>query len=94
MGKKMRLARTPVLCWLFRADVSLVRGFLEQARDELKQAYMGAAQLGDYAMFILIARRDYELRKQLGQLGDAHVGAGHALGALVPPEVGKRRIGG
>jgi serine/threonine protein kinase/tetratricopeptide (TPR) repeat protein len=94
MGKKMRLARTPVLCWLFRADVSLVRGFLEQARDELKQAYMGAAQLGDYAMFILIARRDYALRKQLGQLGEAHVGAGHALGALVPPEVGKRRIGG
>jgi serine/threonine protein kinase/tetratricopeptide (TPR) repeat protein len=93
MGKKMRLARTPVLCWLFRADVSLVRGFLEQARDELKQAYMGAAQLGDYAMFILIARRDYALRKKLGQLGDAHVGAGQALGALVPPEVGKRRLG-
>jgi serine/threonine protein kinase/tetratricopeptide (TPR) repeat protein len=93
MGKKMRLARTPVLCWLFRADVSFVRGFLEQARDELRQAYMGAAQLGDYAMFILIARRDYALRKKLGQLGDHHIGAGYALGALVPPEVGKRRLG-
>ena len=55
--------RTPVLCWLFRADVSAARGELTSAREELRQAYAHAAQLGDYAMFILLARRDYLLQR-------------------------------
>lgn len=91
MGKKMRLARTPVLCWLFRADVSTARGDWESARDELRQAYNSAGQLGDYALFIMIARRDYMLQAKLGQLGDPHIGAGFAIGALIPPEIGPRR---
>ncbi len=92
MGKSLRLVRTPVLCWLFRADVSASRGELTSAREELRQAYAHAAQLGDYAMFILLARRDYLLQRELGQLGDPHIGAGYALGALIPPEVGRRRF--
>ena len=91
MGKKMQLARTPVLCWLFRADVSTARARWEEAREELRQAYMHAAQLGDYALFIHIARRDYMLQQKVGQLGDPHIGAGWALGALVPPETGTSR---
>jgi hypothetical protein len=91
MGKKMRLARTPVLCWLFRADVSTARGDWESARDELRQAYNSAGQLGDYALFIMIARRDYMLQEKIGQLGDPHIGAGFAIGALIPPEIGPRR---
>lgn len=91
MGKKMKLARTPVLCWLFRADVSTARGDWETARDELRQAYNSAGQLGDYALFIMIARRDYLLQQRLEKLGDPHVGSGFALGALIPPEIGPRR---
>ena len=91
MGRKMYLSRTPALCWLFRADVSTARQNWAEAREELKQAYSAASQLGDYAMFILIARRDYLLQQKLNQLGDPHIGAGWALGGLVPPEIGPRR---
>lgn len=94
MGKKMRLARTPVLCWLFRADVSAARGEFTTAREELRQAYVHASQLGDYALFIPIARRDYALQKALGQLADVTLGQGYALGALTPPEIVRRRFEG
>ena len=92
MGKKMRLNRTPILCWLFRADVTAARQDPATAREELKQAYIHSAQLGDYALFIAIARRDYLLQHTLGTLSDPHIGAGFAIGALVPPEIGKRRF--
>jgi len=91
-AKKMRLVRTPVLCWLFRADVSAARREFQTARDELKHAYAAAAQLGDYALFIPISRRDYVLQREMGHLGDPHLGAGYAIGALVPPEIGDRRF--
>lgn len=94
MGKKMRLGRTPVLCWLFRADVSAARQDYTTARDELRQAYMHASQLGDYALFILIARRDYALQKAQAQLADVTIGQGYALGALIPPEIRRRRFDG
>ncbi len=91
-GKKMRLVRAPAVCWLFRADVSSARGDYTAARDELKQAYACASQLGDYALFIPIARRDYSIQREVGQLGDPHVGAGYSIGGLVPPEVLRRRF--
>ncbi len=91
VSKKLKLSRTPVLCWLFRADVSAARKQWAVARDELRQAYMHAGQLGDYSLFILIARRDYLLQQRLGNLGDPHVGSGWAIGALIPPEIGARR---
>lgn len=92
MARKLQLARTPVLCWLFRADVSAAKQRWDDARNELRQAYAMAGQLGDYAMFILIARRDYMLQQKLGKLGDPHIGNGWALGALVPPEIAPRRV--
>ena len=91
MGKKMRLTRTPVLCWLFRADVSTARGELTTAREELRQAYVHASQLGDYALFVLIARRDHMIQRALGQVGDARHLRSWALGALIPPEIARRR---
>lgn len=91
MGKKLKLARTPVLCWLFRADVSAARKEWATAREELRQAYACAGQLGDYALFIMLARRDYLLQQRLKSLGDPHVGSGWAIGALIPPEIGPRR---
>ena len=91
MGKKLKLSRTPVLCWLFRADVSAARKEWATAREELRQAYTCAGQLGDYALFIMIARRDYLLQQRMGNLGDPHVGSGWAIGALIPPEIGSRR---
>ena len=91
MGKKLKLSRTPVLCWLFRADVSAARKEWATAREELRQAYTCAGQLGDYALFIMIARRDYLLQQRMGNLGDPHVGSGWAIGALIPPEIGARR---
>ena len=91
-GKKMRLVRAPAVCWLFRSDVSSARGDYAAAREELKQAYACASQLGDYALFIPIARRDYSIQREVGQLGDPHVGAGYSIGGLVPPEVLRRRF--
>ena len=90
-AKKMQLLRTPILCWLFRADVSASGAQWGAAREELKQAYRHAAQLGDYAMFIPIARRDCFLKAKLGQPGDPLPGQGYSLGGLLPPEVGALR---
>jgi tetratricopeptide (TPR) repeat protein len=83
---------TTVLCYLFRSDVEAARGNYGQARDYLRYAHVAAAQLGDFSIFIPIARRTYLLQKELGQLGDPHSGSGFAIGALLPPEVGARRF--
>jgi tetratricopeptide (TPR) repeat protein len=80
----MNLKRTPILCWLYRADVSIAQGKLDDARARLRQAYDLAAQLGDHAVFLIIARRE-------AVLGGLSPNSGVALGALVPPEVGVRR---
>ncbi|MEZ4458473.1 MAG: hypothetical protein R3E66_01845 [bacterium] len=86
------ITKANVLCYLFRADVAAARGNWAEARDFLRYAHVGAAQIGDYALFIPIARRTYLVQKESGQLGDPHAGAGHAIGAMIPPEVGKRRF--
>jgi tetratricopeptide (TPR) repeat protein len=89
---ELNLNKAAVLCYLFKADVAAARGEYSEARDLLRYAQIGAAQIGDYAMVIPIARRNYLIQKELGQLGDPHIGAGHAIGALIPPEVGVRRF--
>lgn len=86
------VARANVLCYLFRADVAAARGNWAQARDYLRYAHVGAAQVGDYSLFIPIARRTYIVQKESGQLGDPHAGQGYAIGAMLPPEIGKRRF--
>jgi len=86
------LPRASVLAYLFKADVEAARGKWSRARELLRFAHIGAAQAGDYALFIPIARRNYLLQKELGHLGDPHAGAGWSLGAMIPPEVGTRRF--
>ncbi len=89
---ELNLNKAAVLCYLFKADVAAARGEFSEARELLRYAQVGAAQIGDYAMVIPIARRNYLLQKEQGQLGDPHIGAGHCIGALIPPEVGVRRF--
>lgn len=91
MGRRMKLRRTELLCWLFRADVNAARGEVEQAREELREAYTLAARMGDYALFIAIARRDRHLQRRLGLSAPPEPADGYALGALTPPEIGHRR---
>jgi len=86
------ISRANVLCYVFRSDVAASRGIWAEARDFLRYAHVGAAQVGDYALFIPIARRTYIVQKEVGQLGDPQAGAGYAIGALIPPEVGRRRF--
>lgn len=86
------LQRAAALCYMFKADVAASRGEYQEARDLLKASHSAAAQLGDYALFIPIARRSYLVRKANGELGDPHAGAGWAIGSLIPPEVGVRRF--
>ena len=91
MSQRLKLKRTPVLCWLCRADVSAARGEWERAREELREAYACAGELGDYALFILLARRDALLQRRLGLKVAHQAGSGWAIGALIPPELGPRR---
>ena len=86
------LTRAATLCHLFKADVAASRAEFEHARDLLRAAHVGAAQIGDYALFIPIARRIYLIQKETGELGDPHTGAGWAIGSIIPPEVGIRRF--
>jgi serine/threonine protein kinase/tetratricopeptide (TPR) repeat protein len=86
------ISRANVLCYVFRSDVAASRGIWAEARDFLRYAHVGAAQVGDYALFIPIARRTYIVQKEVGQLGDPQAGAGYAIGAMIPPEVGRRRF--
>jgi serine/threonine protein kinase/tetratricopeptide (TPR) repeat protein len=86
------LQRAAALCYLFKADVAAARESWQEARELLRAAHASAAQLGDYALFIPIARRNYLIQKEAGELGDPHVGAGFAIGSLIPPEVGERRF--
>ena len=81
-----------VLCDFFRADVAISRQDYPEAINLLSSARVKAASLGNYALFIPIARREYLVGQQLGQFNDPHLGAGHALGTLIPPETGRRRF--
>jgi hypothetical protein len=85
-------SRAAALCYLFKADIAAAREQWQEARDLLRASHVAAAQLGDYALFIPIARRTYLIQKETGELGDPHVGAGYAIGSLIPPEVGQRRF--
>lgn len=89
---ELNLNKAAVLCYLFKADVAAARGEHSEARELLRYAQIGAAQIGDFAMVIPIARRSYLIQRQQEQLGDPHLGAGYAIGALIPPEVGSRRF--
>ncbi len=89
---EQNLQRAAAICYMFKADVAAARGLHQDARDLLRASHMAAAQLGDYALFIPIARRSYLIQKAIGQLGDPHVGGGWAIGSLIPPEVGVRRF--
>lgn len=86
------LPRASVIAYLFKADVEASRGKWAKAREFLRFSHIGAAQAGDYSLFIPIARRNYLLQKEMGHLGDPHAGAGWSLGAMIPPEVGRRRF--
>lgn len=86
------VSRANVLCYIFRADVSAARENWAEARDFLRYAHVSAAQVGDYGLFLPIARRTYLVQKEAGQLGDPHTSSGYAIGSLLPPEVGPRRF--
>ena len=89
---EQNLQRAAAICYMFKADVAAARGQYQDARELLRASHMAAAQLGDYALFIPIARRTYLVQKEMGQLGDPHIGSGWAIGSLIPPEVGVRRF--
>lgn len=89
---KRDFERASVLTYVFKADVECARGAWTKARELLRFAHVSAAKAGDFAAFIPIARRTYLLKKELGHLGDPEAGAGFALGAVIPPEVGTRRF--
>jgi serine/threonine protein kinase/tetratricopeptide (TPR) repeat protein len=88
-SKELDLTRARVLCQLFKSDVHAAHGELEQAKELLEEARLGAAELRDFALLVPITRRVKVLAKSSGQTVDV----GFAIGALVPPEVGKRRFG-
>lgn len=89
---EQNLQRAAAICYMYKADVASARGLYQDARELLRASHMAAAQLGDYALFIPIARRTYLVQKAMGELGDPHIGSGWAIGSLIPPEVGVRRF--
>ncbi len=81
-----------VLTDFFHADVAVARQAYPEAASLLTSARVNAASLGAYALFIPIARREYLVGQHLGRFTDPHLGAGYALGTLIPPESGRRRF--
>ena len=75
-----------ILCDLFRADVAVARNAYREAQNLLAKTRRQVAGLGEYGLFIPIARREYLVGQQLGRLDDPHTGSGYALGTLIPPE--------
>jgi tetratricopeptide (TPR) repeat protein len=88
-SKELNLTRARVLCQLFKSDVHAAHGEFDQASALLEEARLGAAELRDFALLVPIARRV----KLLGQPAEDVMDVGFAVGALVPPEVGRRRFG-
>ena len=84
------LHRSHLLCDLFRADVATARRDYREAARLLTRTRRNAAGLGEYGLFIPIARRRFVVDNKLGRLGDPQLGSGYALGALVPPRSSKR----
>lgn len=83
--------RVASLTYLFRADVAAARGEFANALSFLRYAHVSAAQVGDYTMFIPIARRLNLVKDAMAQPVDPLTN-GWGLGAMVPPEVGRRRF--
>jgi len=81
-----KLHPSHILCDLFRADVAVSRNAYREAQNLLAKTRRQVAGLGEYGLFIPIARREYLVGKQLGRLDDPHTGSGYALGTLIPPE--------
>ena len=79
-----------ILCDLFRADIAAARGSLRQAMSLLDQTRQHVAHLGEYPLFIPIARREFHIGARLDQSDYPDPGDGHALGALLAPEAGRR----
>lgn len=86
-----RIRPSHVLCDLFRADVAAARGGFREVASLLATALQNAAGLGEYGMFIPIARRERRLAQQTNELVSEHAAGGFAIGTLIPPEVGMRR---
>lgn len=86
------LVRSRVICQLFKADVHAAHGELDQAQRLLEKARLGAAELGDHALLVPIARRTNLIHKRLGEPAKKLPADGFGIGALVPPEVGRRRF--
>ena len=81
-----------ILSDLFRADLAVSREAYGEASNLLSKTRLNAASIGEYGLFIPIARREYLLGQQMGRLPDPHSGAGYALGSVIPPESGSRRF--
>ncbi len=84
--------RSRVICQLFKADVHAAHGELDQAQRLLEKARLGAAELGDHALLVPIARRTNLIHQRLGEPAKELPAGCFGIGALVPPEVGKRRF--
>ena len=84
-----------VICDLFRADAAMATGELLKAKTLLSRLELQAASIGEFGLMIPIARRQAALMdRQSGQSSTADRGIeGIGLGALIPPEVGRRRLG-
>jgi len=91
VGSESDESRVTALAYLFRADVAAARHEYANAMSFLRHAHVGASQLGDYTLFIPIARRLNLVKQAMAQITDP-TAPGWALGAMIPPEVGVRRF--
>jgi serine/threonine protein kinase/tetratricopeptide (TPR) repeat protein len=92
-SKQKNLTRARVLCQLFKSDVHASRAELDESISLLEEARLGAAELRDFALLVPITRRLTVIAQHRNGSDDGHTDTGFAIGALVPPEVGKRRFG-
>lgn len=88
------LLEAQVICDLFRVDVAIANEAWSKAGTLLSRLSLQVASVGEFGLMLPIKRRQAQLEKHLrpGGSGDAQGVEGLGLGALIPPEVGRRRV--
>ncbi len=91
-ARDRKLLGAMTIACIFKADSEAARGGWAQSLEYLSQARLSAAQIRNYGSFVQIQRRIALIQKttQSGSLKESV--KGYSLGALIPPEVGKRKF--